>query len=281
MDSVTVSAAVLDRFERVSLYNSPYPAHDAGCAVDLYPDRGTDTAVSPVSGTVRSVRTVRCPDRSYAVSEDHLLLVECDDSIARILHVAPTVEAGEEIEVGDPIGRLIRSGFFDRWVDNHIHLGFRRPGQNPTRASGSVRVDLGVSVTGREWDGVGTVTEIGRTYVYLDSPSGGRTGFASLASDEGVPLDGGLVHYDGGGALASTDGDVSLLGTVIGTGRGRDVAWNDVAVYASDRRATGLSLFASRGALGTKVLFRDGHDIAIGDELEIAIEPASDRIRLG
>jgi hypothetical protein len=281
MDSVTVSAAVLDRFERVSLYNSPYPAHDSGCAIDLYPERGTDIAVSPVCGTVRSVRTVRCPDRPYAVSEDHLLLIDCSDFIARILHVAPTVEAGEKIEVGDPIGTLIRSGFFHRWVDNHIHLGFRRPGQNLIRASGSVRIDLGVSVTGREWNGIGTVTEVGRTYVHLDSPSGSRTGFASLASDDGIPLDGGLAHYDGGGALTSTDRDVSLLGTVIGTGQGRDVAWNDVAVYADDHRATGLSLFAAQGALGTKILFQDGHDIAVGDELEITIEPASERVRLG
>ena len=218
----SLPAAVLDRYERFSRYNSPYPAHDAGCAIDLYP--GTDRAVSPVSGTVRSIRSVRCPDRPYAASEDHLLLVDCGPHVARMLHVDPDVEVGERVDVGDRLGTLVRSGFFGRWVDNHVHLGFRRPGQNLYRASGSIPIDLGVSVTGLEWDGRGTVVEAGQTYVRLDSPSGrGRRGFAALADDDGVGLDGGLVHYGGGGTFATAEGERSLLGTPIGEADGRGI----------------------------------------------------------
>lgn len=278
---ITLSEPVLRRYKRFSLYNSPYPAHELGHAIDLYPESGTDAAISPVSGTVRSIRTVRCPGRPYAVPEDHLLLIECESYVARILHVSPGVQVGKEVEVGDRIGTLIRSGFFGRWVDNHIHLGFRRPEQNLARASGSLRIDVDVPVTGINWDGRGTVVEAGPTHIRLDAPSSDETGFAALASDSGVPLDGGLVHYGGGGTLEPTAGGVSLLGTTIGASDGRDLSWNDVAIYANEHRASGISLFVSQGTLGTKLLFHDGHDIAIGEAITVEIEPAVDPTRLG
>ena len=277
---VSLAATVLDRYERFSRYNSPYPAHDAGCAIDLYP--GTDRAVSPVSGPVRSIRTVRCPDRPYAVSEDHLLLLDCGSHIARVLHVDPDVEAGERVEIGDRLGTLVRSGFFGRWVDNHLHLGFRRPAQNLYRASGSLPIDLGVSVTGLDWNGRGTVVETGPTHIRLDSPSSrGQQGFAALADTDGVPLEGGLVHYGGGGTLATAEGERSLLGTPIGTADGREISWADVAVFADNCRATGLSLFASQVPFGTKLVFQQGHGFEPGDEVAVSIEPTTDPIQLG
>ena len=277
---VSLPAAVLDRYERFSRYNSPYPAHDAGCAIDLYP--GTDRAVSPVSGTVRSIRAVQCPERPYAVPEDHLLLLDCGSHVARILHVDPDVEVGDRVEIGDRLGRLVRSGFFGRWVDNHLHLGFRRPEQNLDRASGSLPIDLGVSVAGLEWDGRGTVVETGPAHVRLDSPSErGKRGFAALADDDGVPLDGGVVHYDGGGTFATAEGERSLLGAPIGTADGQGIEWADVAVFADGRRATGLSLFASRVPFGAKVVFHEGHGFETGDEIAVSIEPTADPVRLG
>ncbi|CCQ36293.1 peptidase M23 family protein [Natronomonas moolapensis 8.8.11] len=276
---VSLSAAVLDRYERFSRYNSPYAAHDAGCAIDLYP--GTDGAVSPVAGTVRSIRTVRCPDRPYAASEDHLLLIDCGSHVARILHVDPDVEVGERIDVGDRLGALLRSGFFGRWVDTHLHLGFRQPEQNLNRANGSLPIGLDASVTGLEWDGRGTIVEAGRSYVRLDSPSGrGRRGFTALADDDGVGLDGGLAHYRGGGTFATAEGERSLLGTPIGTADGREIEWADVAVFAADRRATGLSLFASQVPFGAKLVFRGGHGFEVGDDITVSIEPTADPIRL-
>jgi hypothetical protein len=276
---VVVSSDVIDRYERFSLYNSPYPAHDTGCAIDLYPD--TADAISPVSGEVLVTRTVRCPEQPYAASEDSLLLVDCGSHVARILHVEPAVEPGETIEVGDSLGSLIRSGFFGRWVDNHLHLGFRRPDQNLERASGSLPVDLDISVAGIQWDGTGTVREIGRTYVRLDSPSEESDGFAALASDEGVPLDGGLPHYTGGGTLKPTTGEIRLLGTAVGEINRRALRWRDVAVYVAGTRATGLSLFASQGPIGAKIVFHEGHEFAVGDRVRVEIEPATDPIRLG
>ncbi|QLD89379.1 hypothetical protein HWV07_10195 [Natronomonas salina] len=276
---VTLPGAVVRRYERFSLYNSPYPAHDRGCAIDLYP--GDDEARSPVAGEVLETRTVSCPPKPYAVDEDHLLLVDCGDVVARILHVDPSVTAGESVAVGDRLGTLVRSGFFGRWVDEHLHLGFRKREQNLRRASGSLTLTPDVDVAGVRWDGAGEVVETGPTHVRLDSPGHAGSGFAALASDEGVPLDGGLAHYAGGGVLAPADGEVSLLGTAVGGVDGRDVTWEDVAIRANGRRATGLSLFASRVPFGAKVVFHEGHDLDVGDRVEVTIEPTDDPVRLG
>ncbi len=276
---VGLSADVIRRYERFSLYNSPYPAHDAGCAIDLYP--AEDEAVSPVSGEVLGTRTVRCPKQPYAAAEDSLILIDCGAHIARLLHVDPTVEPGDVVETGESLGTLIRSGFFGRWVDNHIHLGFRTPGQNLQRASGSLPIEPGVTVRGLRWDGVGTIREIGATYVLLDSPATDEPGFTALASDDGIPLDGGLPHYRRGGVLSATSGEVSLLGTAIGEAKERDIEWRDIAVYANDRRATGLSLFASQRATGSKLVFHEGHDFEIGEQVRVSIEPTDAPIQLG
>lgn len=275
---VTLAGDVLGRYERFSLYNSPYPAHDRGCAVDLYP--GEDVARSPLAGEILETQTVRCPQKPYAVEKDHLILLDCEGVVARILHVDPSVEAGESISVGDPLGTLIRSGFFGQWVDNHLHVGFRRPDQNLKRASGSLPLELSVPVEGVRWDGTGEIIEVGPTHVLLDSPDYAGEGFAALASDDGVPLDGGLPHYSDGGVLAAADGEVSLLGTPLGTVEGRELTWADIEVRANGHRASGLSLFASQVPFGAKVVFHDGHDFAVGETIEVSIARTEDPIRL-
>jgi len=160
---VTLDGDVLARYPRASFYNSPYPAHDAGCAVDLYPDgvaersEATESvsrvaassaadwretagratrAPSPVAGEVVETRTVRCPPQPYAADNDHLVVVDTGEYLARILHVEPAVEPGDCVDVGDDLGRLVRSGFFAPWVANHIHLGFRERDGDAVRASG-------------------------------------------------------------------------------------------------------------------------------------------------
>jgi hypothetical protein len=222
---VRLPSASLAPFRRLSLYNSPYPAHDRGDAVDLYPD--SNEGLSPVAGEVVGTRTVRTPRKPYAVEHDHLILVACDDEwcaaagleegvVARVLHVEPAVEAGDRVAVGDSLGEMVRSGFFAPWVDNHVHLGFRTGDQNLQRASGSLPLSLSVSVTPLAWNGSGRVVETGGTYVVLDSPAhpGRAAGWCGLGADGGATpgttagvLDGGLPHYDGGGLLPVANGD--------------------------------------------------------------------------
>lgn len=304
-EPVPLPSSLLGRFERFTCYNSPYPSHDRGCAIDLYPD--SNAGISPVPGEVLDTRTVRCPDRPYAVGEDHLVVIDVADDwaagrgaslTARVLHVDPAVEPGEWVEAGDSLGEMVRSGFFGQWVDNHVHLGFRPADANHYRASGSLPLAPDVPVSGATWDGTGTVVETGETYARLDAPTHPDPGhWATVASDDGTPLDGGLAHYSGGGAYGVDDAsaaagrDISLLGTPVGSVTRRvgadatasgtaDVAWNSVQLRANGERATGLSLFASTGPFGAKLVFHEGHDFAVGDELSVEISPG-EPVRLG
>ncbi|MFT4932916.1 MAG: hypothetical protein ACI91T_002818 [Natronomonas sp.] len=283
---VTLPESVLSRYRRFTLYNSPYAAHDRGHAIDLYP--GTDDAPSPVAGEVLDVRTYRAPPKDYATEHDHLILIDPDDdspgnpsgTVARVLHVDPAVEPGDRVDVGDPLGTLVRTGFFAPWVDNHLHLGFRDPGEDLYRASGSLPLAIDVEVEPLPWDGTGTIVDRDDTYVVLDAPAHPAPGdrFAGIAADDGGVIDGGVCHYEGGGILGTDgrDGPVSLLGARIGLADGRDLAWEDVAVYANDHRVAGLSLFLARdGDFGAKLIAPD-NGFAVGDDIAVSIRPTDD-----
>jgi len=299
---VGLSPEVLSRYPRFSVYNSPYVAHDDGCAIDLYPDSGeprTPLAPSPVAGEVVETRTVTAPSKPYAVAHDHLIVVDTGDYLARMLHVAPSVESGDTVAVGDSLGELIRSGFFAPWVANHIHLGFRERGTNPVRASGSLPLDVPVEIEPLAWDGTGRVVETGKTFVILDSPTHPAPGerFAGIEAAVGedgtrVVIDGGLPHYEGGGVLrtpnsradspqdgsaipapnsgSAESASVSLLGTRIGRADGRTVTWDDVEIRANGEPITGLSLFVSLEQFGAK-LVRPGHDFSVGDSISVSV----------
>lgn len=292
-DAVRLPGAALAPYPRFSLYNSPYAAHDAGCAVDLYP--GDERAYSPVSGDVVGTKTVRAPPKPYAPEHDHLVVVACDDDspgdtpglLARCMHVDPAVDVGDEVAVGDDLGPLVRAGFFAPWVDRHLHVGFRPPDADPYRATGSLRLDLGVDPRPLAWDGTGTVAEAGDTYALLDAPAHpdpgavyAGIGGAGPGGRRGV-LDGGLRHYDGGGFLDGPDGDVSLLGTTVGTVTDRTVAWRDIGVYADDRRITGISLFCARDdGFGAKLICPDA-DIAVGESVTVSLRSVAEPTVLG
>lgn len=290
---ITLPTEVLSRYRCFSLYNSPYVAHERGHAIDLYPDlglgpasNGHSDAPSPVAGTVLDTKAVRAPPKPYAAESDYLLLVDTGEVVARILHVEPTVEPGDTLAIGDPIGELVRAGFFAPWVGNHVHLEFREPEANPYRASGSLALELGVDIEGLGWDGSGQVVETGDTYAVLDSPAHPAPGkrFVGIASEEGPVLDGGLVHYTGGGSHVSGTDDygetVSLLGQRVGHATGRDVTWEDIEVLANGSPITGLSLFCAREDFGAKLVC-PGHEFTCSEHIDVEIRPSDDPIRLG
>ena len=291
----SLAAGVLAQYCRFSLYNSPYVAHERGRAIDLYPDPGLGPATegepsiapSPVAGRVLDTRTVRAPPKSHAEADDHLVLVDTGEHVARLLHVEPRVERGDSIGIGDPLGRLVRAGFFAPWVDNHVHLEFRSPDANPYRASGSLPIGVDVPIAGLDWDGTGTVVDAGETYAVLDAPSHPVPGerFVGIAADGRGVLDGGLVHYAGGGVLATGGGEgddpISLLSCRVGHATAQDVTWEPLDVLANGERITGLSLFCGREAdFGTKLVCPDA-EFAHGEQVTVEFRPSDDPVRLG
>jgi hypothetical protein len=272
--AVTLGWDVLSRYRRFSLYNSPFVAHDRGCAIDLYPgdERHTEeVAPSPVAGEVIETIAVEAPPKPYAADRDHLILVDTGEYVARLLHVRPDVAAGDEVGRGDPLGELVRAGFFAPWVANHVHLGFREHGADPYRASGSLPVEIGVDPEPRPWDGTGTVVAAGDTWALLDAPAHPAPGerFAGLGSGGGV-LDGGFPHYDGGGLLGG-DGPAELAGERVGTVSGRDVAWEEADVRANGEPATGVALYCGRDACGAKLVGR-GLDLTEGQSVTVTVD---------
>jgi hypothetical protein len=323
--TVRLPAASVHQYERFTLYDSPYPAHDRGHAVDLYPP-GTGhepgPAPAPVAGTVRAVREVAPPSRPWAADAEYVIVVDLaapaalgapPGSYARILHVEPAVAPGEEVAVGDPIGRTLRSGYFGRWVHNHLHVGVRPPDADPFRATGSLPLAVDVPVVPVRWDGTGTVVEAGPASARLDvsgdpttrrsAASGSGTdavdpaarGFLAVGSDEGVPLDGGGVHYPGGGALDRAPGvdgptrPLHLLGTRVGLARGRTVEWADVAVQANGEPVAGVALCARRSGRphgeaghGPSVeLVAPDRSFTVGERVRVRLTPTATPVRLG
>jgi len=276
---VSLGSDLLARYRRFSLYNSPFVAHDRGCAVDLYPDG--DAAPSPVAGEVLDSREVRAPPKPYAADHDYLLLVDTGEYIARLLHVDPRVEPGDSVAVGDPLGDLVRAGFFAPWVPNHVHLGFRPPDANPYRASGSLPISVDADVRPLPWDGTGTVVETGETWARLDAPAHPTPGSGFVGLDGGgAALDGGFPHYTGGGFLgrpvdaATGDADshtVTVAGTEVGIAAGRTVTWHDCLVRANGQSVTGLALFCARDRFGVK-LVGESVDLAAGESVTVSVE---------
>lgn len=266
---VTLPESVLFNYQSFSLYNSPYPAHAKGCAIDLYPQTG---APSPVAGTVQETRTVRAPPQPYAADHDHLLLIDTGEQQARILHVDPRVEPGDTVSVGTDLGQLIRSGYFAPWVDNHIHLGFRPPTANPYRASGSVPITVDVPMEPVKWHGSGTITAKEETFVLLDEPGHPDPGrvFAGIHANGGI-LDGGLPHYPGGGVLKGRNGPVHLGETLIGRATNRTVTWADIEVHVGGVPITGVSLGVYRDRLGVKLVSWDEIPGEVGESITVTL----------
>ena len=297
MDRVTLSAAVLFQYRRFTRYDSPYAAHDAGQAIDLYPDPGT--APSPVDGAVRDVRYVDAPPKPYAADEDALIVVDTGQRLARILHVDPVVEPGDTVAVGDSLGETIRAGFFAPWVPDHIHLGFRPRDADPYRASGSLPLETAVDPVGLSWDGTGTVVDRGETWARLNRPAHPDPGeyFVGLASGGVLPgkrrsgetgvlpgkrrsgetgvLDGGLPHYEYGGLLGGGE-RAELAGQRVGTVDGEVVEWDDVTVLANGDPVTGIALFCARDTFGIK-LVGERIDLAVGESVAVTVVRDGDR----
>ena len=108
-----------------SFFASPYHAHREFGAVDIYQGRDFGgVSLSPVAGEVFKVMEFKSPSLGKPLPE-YLILIRSGDYLARIMHVEPSVREGDEIRVGDELGRFITNGYFFFWADADMHLEIR------------------------------------------------------------------------------------------------------------------------------------------------------------
>ena len=126
----------------ISFFNSPYYSHKNRLAVDIYPTGNSFDALglSPVEGTISKIYEIKTPRPKYfeTLETEHLVLItpkENANVYVRLLHINSDITTGTNVSVGDRLGFLVRSGFFNFWTWKHLHIEIRRLIE-PRRAKG-------------------------------------------------------------------------------------------------------------------------------------------------
>jgi len=127
---------------RVTFFNSPYPAHFEHKAVDIYPF--FHDAPSPVEGKVTYIYEFTAPrtKQFQMLTKEYLIAIETpvtSEYFVRILHVKPIVKVGDSVKVGQILGEMVKNGHFDSWTDLHMHVEIR-PRDNLIRARGGMPI---------------------------------------------------------------------------------------------------------------------------------------------
>lgn len=217
---------------RISFFNSPYPAHKAYTAIDIYPNREFNSAApSPVFGEIREIRKVACPEKSSfkSTNYDYVILIrsmENPEYWVKILHLEPLVKVGDIVRAGDRLGKLLRSGFFDYWTDPHIHVEIRKP-EDPIRARGGLKlkrelINLSEGCNAEIEELRGIVIETKPEYALMLPEGDLKHGIPVEVCEEMGLIDGGIPHYGFFGVhiecndRALQGGPVKLCGTKIG-----------------------------------------------------------------
>lgn len=202
----------------ISFHNSPYYSHDHGSAIDLYPSNLVfkDSAPSPVDGVVRCIRRFKSPrSKWFEVAEfEPLILIESDEDpqfLLKILHLDPSVRENDRVYVGDTLGAYLRSGYFHRWTDPHMHVEVRDR-LDPIRARGGhsialindIKTDAISSSHIQDMSGRFSLITEEYALIEMDSPLVKLGYYSSLAASlDGVQgiLDSGIPQYKSGGLV--------------------------------------------------------------------------------
>jgi len=190
-----------------SFFNSPYPSHRYSSAVDLYYPEGE--GLMPIDeGIVLEIGKFECPvKRADASPFDYITLIKVDeDVVLKVLHVKPYVKPGEKLYLGDPIGKIIVSGFLSPWSNVHMHLEFRGL-YDPYRALGGFRIDIRETVNllskPNKFENSFTVEEVCNGFMWLKPETifGFQCGLMLMVYDKPFWVDGGIPHYNYGAIL--------------------------------------------------------------------------------
>jgi len=147
-DNIDVSIPQNSHF---TVGTSPYYAHQHGLAVDIYHNLTLENydVLSPITGKVIKTKTLIAPKPKFfdGINEDYLILISNSsnpETVFKIMHVKPSVQVGQKVEVGDILGKTIRNGYFAYWSSPHLHLELR-PVEDAIRARGGKNFSLAIN----------------------------------------------------------------------------------------------------------------------------------------
>jgi hypothetical protein len=300
-ESCGVYLYLLDSFEYISLFNSPYYAHNHGIAADIYlgPGKFGAEAPCPSPGKVISIKKVGTPTRKNFNAEetDYLIILKSDENpeyVIKMLHVNPKVKIGENLDLGDCVGTLIRSGFFNFWTDPHIHIEIRNPG-DAIRAKGAYPIHLlslkkkGCSESDNSFKC--EVIDVRTDYTMVE-PSrrviinmGRFYGFVTRINNALGLLDCGLPHYGFGGIILEKNnfdlgqkvfiGDLHIGKVVEKRQNIAGIKLEPLSINCEGINLRGLSLYMNLKKPLIKLISkrRERLNLSEGEEILITIEP--------
>lgn len=278
-----------------SLFNSPYYAHNYGGALDIYSfEERVFPCLTPgkITGVkqVKAVATKKFPHSTF----DYLTLIESKEDpnlVVRMMHVKPFVREGDYLDLGAPVGELLRSGFFDPWTSLHAHIEVKKP-DHAFRAKGFLPITLNIKgeADGEEAEDISfRVIHVDDFFVLVKLEDEctvkiGEVGGlgVKVGGDIGI-LDCGFPHYERGGVILAEGskvrfGDrVMLGGLVIGRvngfiRNGVRVLLEKVSLECEGVRLRGVSAFLSLNKAclmkliplkGEEALFREGEVVQL------------------
>ncbi len=233
----------------LSFFNSPYTGHRNHSAVDIYPahQQWGGAGYAPCGGEVIEIKEIKMGRRKPFETSEHDYAVgmrpyDVPSHVVRLLHCKPTVGIGDEVNVGDDIGSLIRSRYFNFWTGPHYHAeimelkDFYRSTQSiPLEYSNELRGEVMVNGTLSPFETEWVIHHVSEDYVLVYSNNlftgslGGYQGHVGRTSDGEVGLlDAGIPHYSYGGmhgpgflsASSVFMGDVEIGTSVASPGSG-------------------------------------------------------------
>lgn len=255
-----------------SYYNSPYIGHDAGTAIDIYPrhQEWGESIVSPVQGKIVQIRKMRMGQPKQFPTHDvdygiGILPEGSEGDIVRVMHCEPSVLEGETVNLGDQIGKTIRSRYFNYWTGPHYHVEVL-PQDSFQRSSKSYSLELDYLFDSKTPTAFPERIEFLAGQVTEDFAIGYAEGLGvgSISNLKGLPavnenadsvglLDGGLSHYKHGGVIGAVDlrpgTIIQLLSSPVGvvtkqkTGATHFERGPSVSAYLDDTELRGLSCF--------------------------------------
>ena len=246
-----------------SFFNTPYPAHKFGTAIDVYfPEK----ALFPFEeGKLLEIRKVRT-QRYVPVREDYLMIFQVEEFCLKVLHVKPSIKVGEKVYLGDEIGELVVSGFFRPWSDKHAHFELRDC-KDRYRARGAFLMypkipKLVPTIKGNEFE----VVEKAEHYYWLRPLRRGEKNLTPLSFD-GTPIEGGLPHYHYG-AIFGKLREVEIFEAKFSVSQelpnGVGIFNADFQIFANGQKVRGIGIYCNQERI--KLI---GGEFEIGDIVEI------------